>query len=254
MPTLLMTLLAIVLTVPLAAVEITALAGAAIQGPLLDMATTFQQQSGHTVKVEFDTTPNIVKRLAGGGGADILIATSAAVEQAVADGRAVASTRTALGRIGIGVAVSRGATRPDVSTVDALTAAILKADAVLTSQGASGAYVTKMLGDLGLMEQIKGKVVVVPSGVALMDRLGTSRNEIGFTMVSEVMYGEAHGGGVLAGALPRQIQNFTGYDAAVMTASTQQDVARQFVRLLTSPAARKLLTASGWEVPGVRAQ
>jgi molybdate transport system substrate-binding protein len=239
---------------PAAAVEISTLAGAAVQGPLLAVAESFRQQTGHTVKVEFDTVPNISRRIASGATADVLIGTSGAVDQAIKDGRAVANSRAALGRIGVGVAVSRGATRPDVSTVDALKAAILGAAAVVTSQGTSGIYVMKMLGDLGVLEQVETRTVQVPSGVAVMERLGTSRNEIGFTMISEVMYGEAHGGGILVGPLPRAIQNFTGYDAAIMTASTQQDVARQFIRALTSAPARKLFSANGFEVPGVRAQ
>jgi molybdate transport system substrate-binding protein len=250
-------LLAAVLTLavmPLAAAEITTLAGAAVQGPLLDTAKAFQQQTGHEVKVAFDTTPNIVQRLGAGETPDVLIATTAAVQQAIKEGKAIANTHASLGRIGVGVAVSRGAAKPDVSTVEALEAALLKADGVVTSQGTSGLYVMKMLAGLSVWGQIKAKTTQVSSGVAVMERLGKSKNEIGFTMLSEIMYGEAHGGGNTVGPLPRMLQNFTGYDAAVMTASKQPDVARQFIRALTAPAARKLLVGNGWEVPGVRAQ
>jgi molybdate transport system substrate-binding protein len=250
----LIALLMLVLAVPAAAVEITAMAGAAVQVPLLAMAKTFQEQRGHSVTVEFDTVPNIVRRMAAGTTMDVFVGTAAAVEQAIKDGRAIANTRTTLGRIGIGVGVSRSSPKPDISTVDALKAAILRADAVVTSQGTSGTYVMKMLADLGVMDQIKAKTTQVGSGVAVMERLGKSHNEIGFTMISEVMYGEAHGGGILVGLLPRQIQNFTGYDAVVMTASVQQEVAREFVRTLATAPARKLFIASGWEVPAVRAQ
>lgn len=242
-------------SLPLAAAEVSTLAGAAVQGPLLEMAKAFQQQTGHEVKVEFDTTPNIVKRLgAGTVSADVIIATRQAVDQAIEEGRAVATTRTSVGRIGIGVAVSKGAAKPDISTPDALKAAILKADAVITSQGTSGAYVAKMLADLGVAEQIKAKTVQVAGGGAVMERLGKSKNEIGFTMLSEVIYGEAHDGGTLVGPLPRMIQNLTGYDAVVTTNAKSAEEARLFLRTLASPAGRKLLVANGWEVPGVRAQ
>src|SRR5215213_119378 len=147
-----------IVSMPLAAAEISTLAGAAVQGPLLEMAKTFQEQTGHVVKVEFDTTPNIVRRRgAGDVGADVIVATRAAIDQAIMDGRAMAATRVSLSRIGIAVAVSKGAAKPDISTPDALKAAILKADAVITSQGTSGTYVTKLLADLGVAEQIKGK-------------------------------------------------------------------------------------------------
>src|SRR5262245_57895894 len=140
--------LVLAMAVPLAAAEVSTLAGAAVTGPLLETAKVFQQQTGHEIKVQFDTVPNILKRLGSGESADVLIATAAGVDQAIKDGRAVAETRTALGRIGVGVAVSLGAAKPDVSSPEALKAAILRADGVVTSQGTSGTYVLKMLGDL----------------------------------------------------------------------------------------------------------
>jgi molybdate transport system substrate-binding protein len=249
------TLLALLLvtTAPLAAVDIPTLAGAAVTGPLLEMAKAFQQRTGHQVKVQFDTVPNIMRRLMPDS-ADVLIATAAGVDQAIKDGKANGATRVALGRVGIGVAVSRGAAKPDISNVDALKAAIIKADAVVTSQGTSGTYVLKMLTDLGVADQVKAKTVQVPSGVAVMDRLGKNPNEIGFTMISEVMYGEAHGGGTLVGPLPAGIQNYTSYEAVVLTGAKAPEQAREFVRTLTSRESRKLFTASGWQVPDIFAQ
>jgi molybdate transport system substrate-binding protein len=68
-----------------------------------------------------------------------------------------------------------------------------------------------------------------------------------------VMYGEAHGGGTLVGPLPAAIQNYTGYDAVMLSGSKQPDVARQFLAALRTPAARTLMMANGWDVPTVSA-
>ena len=84
------------------------------------------------------TSPNITKRLAVGEMPDVLVAQSSTVDQMIKDGRAIAATRKTIGRIGVGVAASRGGRRPDISTVDALKASLLQADAVVYSQGASG--------------------------------------------------------------------------------------------------------------------
>jgi molybdate transport system substrate-binding protein len=248
----------VALALPLSAAELTTIAGAAVQAPLLEMAKAFQQQTGHVVTVEFDTVPNIMRRLGAGDvaatSADVIIGTNAAIDQAIADRRVDARTRVPLGRIGIGVAVSKGSAKPDISTVEALRAAILNADGVVTSQGTSGTYVVKMLADLGLADQIRAKTRQVGSGVDVMTRLGTSRNEIGFTQMSEVLHGEANGGGALVGPLPAGVQNFTTYEAAVATTAKSPTEARQFVRTLGSPAARKLFVAAGWQVSDVRAQ
>ena len=174
---------------PLSAAEIATIAGAAAQEPLIAMAKAFEQQTGHAVKIRFDTVPNLARQIAAGdpaASADVFVGSAAAVEQAIKDGKANGTARMPLGRIGIGVAVSRGAAKPDVSSVDALKAALMKADAVVTSQGTSGGVVMKMLADIGIYEQIKQKTRQVGSGVAVMEQLGKSKNEIGFTMISEV--------------------------------------------------------------------
>jgi molybdate transport system substrate-binding protein len=245
-----LTAVCVAMAVPaLAAAQISTLAGAAAQEPLIEVARAFKQQTGHEVRVEFDTVPNITRRLAAGEATDVFVGTTAAVDQAIKDGRADAATRAPLGRIGVGVAISRGGTKPDVATVDALKAALARADTILVSRGTSGAYVQKMLGDLGVMASMKGKIVEVASGVAVMDRLGTSRNEIGFTMVSEIMYGQAHGGGTFVAPLPDTLQNYTQYEAVVMSRARTPDEARAFVRALATPAARKLFAATGWQGP-----
>lgn len=237
---------------PGVAAEISALAAAAVQGPLVVLLESFKKDAGHSVTVQFDTVPNIGRRLAAGETADVVIATAAGVDQVIAGGKGVADTRLTIGRIGIGVSVSRGR-RADVSTVEALKGSILQADTVLVSQGTSGVYIRKMLADMGILDQITPKIAEVPSGVALMERLGAAgKNEIGFTAISEGKRGEAAGGGTLVGPLPASIQNFTEYQAVVTTASREPAAARQFVRTLGSDAARQLLVENGWDVQEVR--
>jgi ABC-type molybdate transport system substrate-binding protein len=93
----------------------------------------------------------------------------------------------------------------------------------------------------------KGKVAQLPTGGDVMQRIGAShRTEIGFTMVSEIKLGEAHGG-KLVGPLPAAVRTYTAYDVIVMSAAHAPDAARAFVRAITTPAAKKVLAASGWE-------
>ena len=190
---------------PVAAAELATLATAAAQGPIQALEKAYQQ-TGQAVRVQFDTSPNITKRLAGGETPDVLVAQASTVEQMIKEGRAIAASRTPLGRIGVGVAMSRGAQRPDISSVDALKASLMRADAVVYSRGASGLLVEQMLRTIGVADQIAAKVVQLPTGGDVMQRLGAARgNEIGFTMVSEIKLGESHGGS-LVGPLPAAVQ------------------------------------------------
>ncbi len=229
-----------------AAAELAVLATAAAQGPVQALDKAFQQPN-RAAKVQFDTSPNIAKRLAAGETPDVLIAQAATVDQLIKDGRALAATRTPVGRIGVGVGIGRGGRRPDISTVDALKAALLQADAVVYSRGASGLLVEQLLRKIGVAEQISSKVVQLPTGDDVMQRLGMAKgNQIGFTMVSEIKLGEAHGGSFV-GPLPAAVQTYTAYDAVVMSGSTAPDAARAVVHALATPAARQVFTAAGWE-------
>jgi len=242
----LFSLLAAAAAVPLAAADINTLATAAAQGPLqaLDKAV---QQPGHAVKITFETSPNIAKRLGAGENPDVLVAQTSAVDQMVKEGRAVAATRTSIGRIGVGVAMGKGASRPDISSADSLKASLLKADAVVYSQGASGLLVQQMLEKIGVADQIKAKVVQLPTGNDVMKRLGTGTgNQVGFTMVSEIKLGESYGGS-LVGPLPAAVQTYTSYEAVVMSKTADPEAARGVVRAMTSAEARKVFAAAGWE-------
>lgn len=232
--------------VRVAAAELSVLATAAAQGPVQALDKALQQPK-QAAKVQFDTSPNIAKRLAAGETPDVLIAQAATVDQLIKDGRALAATRTPVGRIGVGVGIGRGGRRPDISTVDALKAALLQADAVVYSRGASGLLVEQLLRKIGVAEQISSKVVQLPTGDDVMQRLGMAKgNQIGFTMVSEIKLGETHGGSFV-GPLPAAVQTYTAYDAVVMSGSTAPDAARAVVHALATPAARQVFTAAGWE-------
>jgi molybdate transport system substrate-binding protein len=115
------------------------------------------------------------------------------------------------------------------------------------SRGASGLLVEEMLRKIGVADQIKTKVVQLPTGGDVMQRLGTGTgNQIGFTMVSEIKLGESHGGS-LVGPLPAAIQTYTPYEAVVMTKAAAPDAARAFIAAITTPAARQVFAAAGWE-------
>lgn len=236
---------------PRQAGTVSVLATNAIVGPLTAIADEHTQQTGQQVNVEFDTSTSINRRFAAGtlSAVNILVAANATIDRTIEGGKALADTRVRLGKVGVGVAVRRGGPRPDVTTVDGLKAAILKADAVVYSQGASGVYVHTMLQKLGLMEQLKNRAVQLATGADMIERVQKSRgHEIGMTQISEIIRAveETKGAVVLVGPLPASIQNYTIFDAVVMSAPGPE-AARAFMRRLAAPATRKLLAANGWE-------
>ena len=224
----------------------------AIVGPLTTIVEENNKGKGPQVTVEFDTSPSINRRFAAGtiSGVHVLVAATGTVDQAVKTGKAIADSRVRVGRVGVGVAIRRGGPRPDISSVDALKASLLKADAIVYSQGTSGVYVVQLLEKLGIAAQVKAKAVQLATGADMIERVEKSRgNEIGMTQISEILRSaeETKGAIVYAGPLPSSIQNYTMFDAVVLSGTPNADAARAFVKSLTAPAARKLLAANAWE-------
>lgn len=226
--------------------ELSVLASGAVQGAIAALQPALAGE-GLRPSIQFETSQTIARRLAAGDTPDVLIAQAAAIDQAVADGKAIAATRASIGRIGIGVAVAAGAASPDVSTVAALASAVSAADLIVVSRGASGAHVETALAAMPLARPLDGRVVREPRGDDVMKKLAASGGRaIGFTMISEIKFGESHGARYVA-PLPAAIQTYTPYDVVVMTGSREQEAARAFVRAITTPQAREIFARNGWE-------
>lgn len=237
----------LVSTTPRAAGDVSVLASGSTEGALRRLAPTLP--GGARVTYQFETSQAIARRLAARNVSDVLIAQAAMIDQAIKDGLAIADTRAAIGRIGIGVAVPDGGAAPNVATADALKAAITAADLVVVSQGASGAYVEKAFADLGVADRIAGKLAREPRGDDVMKRLAASGGRaIGFTMISEIKYGERHGARYV-GPLPPPLQTYTAYDVVVTSAARDRGAARAYVQALRQKAARATFLSFGWEMP-----
>jgi molybdate transport system substrate-binding protein len=72
----------------------------------------------------------LVDALADGAGADIVILTREAIDHLIGQRKAVAGSCVGLARSGIGIAVRKGARKPDISSPDALKRALLAAKSV----------------------------------------------------------------------------------------------------------------------------
>src|SRR5438876_1129216 len=92
------------------AAEIRVLSAGAVEPGLRAAAAAFKKQSGHDVRITFNTAPEIRKRIAGGDSFDVVIAPPAALDEFAGAGKLTAE-RVALGRVGQGVAVRAAAAR-----------------------------------------------------------------------------------------------------------------------------------------------
>jgi len=227
--------------------ELGVLSAGAVKSGVAQVAKEFERASGTRVTVEFNTAPELRKRIAAGEAADVVVAPPAAMDEFQKLGKIDAGTRGFVGRSRMGVVVHAGAPAPDVSDTAAFRRTLAAATAVIYNKASSGIYSAKLMEKLGLDQELGAKIVVVDTGSAVMKTVEQKGpGAVGLAQISEVMVMIAKGCRVkLAAPLPDEIQNVTSYDAAATASSASPDAARRLARQLTSDAARKVFAATG---------
>jgi len=226
--------------------EITVLSGGAIEPGLHAAVSAFEKETGHHVKITFNTTPQMVKRVSAGERFDVVIAPPAAIEGFAKEAK-VESERVSVGRVGLGVAVRPGAPAPDISSADALKRSVLEAESLVFNRASTGIYFENLLKKMGIYEQVEAKTTRYPDGASVMEHaLKGKGREIAFGPITEILlYKEK--GLRLIGPLPADVQNYTSYIAVPMSGGANSALARNLVQFLGSPAGKKLFVAAGIE-------
>src|SRR5882672_3733526 len=88
--------------------EISVLSAGAVEPGLAKAAEQFRRDTGHPVKIQYGTAPQLAKRLADGEKADILIAPPGVIDAQVKAGKVSAQGGAPVGRVGVGVVVRSG--------------------------------------------------------------------------------------------------------------------------------------------------
>jgi molybdate transport system substrate-binding protein len=228
------------------AAEIKLLASAAIREAYLELIPEFEKTTGNKVIAQWAGTPDIQKRIAGGEAADVVILGSSGADELIRQGKLVAGSRANFVKSGIGVAVRDGAPRPDISSADAVKAAVLAAKSVAYSAGASGAYIVTLFQRMGIADEVKAKTATVKPGEPVGVVIARGDAELGFQQVSELV---PVPGIQYVGPLPAEIQNITVFSGGVHSGAAEADAAAALVKFLTAPAAIPIITKHNLE-PG----
>jgi molybdate transport system substrate-binding protein len=226
--------------------EITVLSAGAVEPGLRPASVAFEKRTGHAVTISFAPAPQIRTRINGGEMWDVVIAPPAVLDEFAKAGK-IENERITLGRVGIGVAVRAGAPVPDISSVEALKLSVLAAESVVFTRGSSGVYFEALLKKMGLYERVEGKITRYEDGASAIGHVLKGKGkEVSFGQLTEIrLYLDK--GLRLVGPLPAEVQNYTSYAGVPMTARTNAEVARAFVRYLGTPDGQAMFAAAGIE-------
>ncbi len=228
------------------AAEITVLSGGAIEPGLHAAAVAFEKASGHKVKITFNTTPQMQKRIAAGETFDVAIAPPAATGGFAKAGK-VDAGGIDVGRVGSGVTIRPDAPVPAITSADDVRKAVLEADSIVFNRASTGLYFENLLKKWGIYEQVEAKAARYATGAQVMEHVLKGKGkEIGFGAITEILLYKEKGLRYV-GPLPPEIQNYTSYTASVMSAGTQKEAAQALVNFLGGPAGKPLFVAAGIE-------
>jgi len=121
-----LTLLGLSVT-PLSATELRVYSGGAPQETLKLLAPEFEKTTGHRVAFTFAVVAAIQQRLEAGEKADVVLLPAPLIDALEKAGKIRPDSRSRLARVGIAVVVRAGAPKPDVSTPEAVRAALMQA-------------------------------------------------------------------------------------------------------------------------------
>jgi len=227
------------------AAELVVVSGQGATPGVKELAAAFARMSGHKVTVVQEAGAALDRRLSNGP-ADLIAGSPDQIDDLVKKGKVVSGTTTPFALAGLGVSVRAGAPKPDISTVEAYKAALLAAKSIGYSRGCSGTNAAEGIEKLGLTEQLKGKTVLTNGG-PVVEYLAKGDFEIGIQQTN-IMVGAP--GTDYVGPLPPEIMEYGHIGVGLLTASKQPELARDFIKFMTSPEAAPLLRKSTMEPPG----
>ena len=151
--------------------EVTLIAPGGIRAAIEQLIPAFEKKTGIKVKPTFGSGLGTKKQVASGEPFDVPIV-QPPYPEVLASGNVVAASAKPLASISIGVAVKKGAPKPDISTPEAVKKMLLAAKSVAYPNPAGGAAAgvafDATLKQLGIAEQMEPKLKRAQGGAGAM--------------------------------------------------------------------------------------
>jgi molybdate transport system substrate-binding protein len=215
----------------------------ALKGAVESLAARYLAATATRIDADFAPTVGLLKRLREGEKADVLILTREGLDELIAEGAVVASTRVDLARSYVGLAVKAGQPHPDIATEAAFKKTLLLARSIAYSRiGASGIYFAELIQRLGIAAEINARATITSGFTA--ERLVTGEADIAVQQLSEL---KQVAGVELVGPIPLHLQTPAVFTAGRMTASAHAQAADALLKYLASKEVAPVLKEAGLE-------
>jgi len=232
---------------PAGAAELNIVAAGAVRGIIASMIDDYSRQSGLKFNLTVGPTGQLRDAIASGKPTDLVIVSAPLMAEMEDSGRIAPGSRIDLGRVGLGVVVREGTPSPDISTPEAVKAALIKANTIAYTDpklgGTSVEQLMKFAESAGIKDEVIRKGVISTGGNDAAARVAEGKADIAVVPITDIHAKEAK----LVGPLPEPIQLWTVYAAAIPNSSTDPAAARAFVAAMTAPAMQDRWVKAGWQ-------
>ena len=224
---------------PAQAGEIKVFCTQALRTSLQELGPRFEKATGHTVVIDVAPSGQLVKRLANGEPADLIIANADNIDALIKADK-VSGPRIHIARAQVGLSIKAGTPRPDISTPEAVKRALLDAKAVAYSAGGlSGNNFEFAMNKLGILDEVKKKAI---SGSPAAKFVVSGEADIAVQQISELIAVE---GSELLGPLPAELDQVTQFSMGAVTRNNAPDIVKAMLTYLQSPEAQAVIKSKG---------
>lgn len=233
--------------------KLTVIGQATTAGALDRLVPQFEKRSGDTVQMMLGNPGVTLDRIHKDPTVDVVIVASALLGTLQKEAAVEDSTRVALGRTRIGMAIAAGAKRPVFRDAASFTAFLhsVKTIGLVDPKGGSGTSppFIQAVAALGLAAEIAPKYRFYQgAGEQVADAIARGEVEAGATAVPELVPNK---GVQVIGPVPADVLDWSSTTSALVGShALNPKEAREFLVFLKSPAATKAFMAIGLSPPG----
>lgn len=216
--------------------ELTLITSGSAREVIQQIVPGFESKTGYKVKLVYGTSRDIRQQVAKGDAFDVSILQEP-LDEVMASGNVVVSSKTPLASVAVGLAVKKGTPIPDISTPEAVKRMLLAAKSIAYPDPANGAAAGITFEDamkrLGIMEQMRPKIKLVPTGTLALQMAARGEVEVGLTFRSEMR----DPGTDIVGSLSPEICAPTYLFGLLSSHAKDPAAAKALLDYLSSPAA-----------------
>ena len=238
-------MIALALSSVASAAEIKVFCTNGVKAVVEELVPRFEQASGDKIVLQFEPSTQLRKRIDAGEPFDLVIMTTALVDDEIKAGKLSNDGRTFIARSGLGVSIRAGAKKPNIATVDNFKRALLDADSItFAQQGASAQPFEVLVAKLGITSQVRPKYNLRNTAAEVGDAVASGIVTLGIAPVSEILPVR---GVDLVGPFPKEVQSYVEMTGTVGAGAKQKDEAKKLLAFLVAPANLPVFTAKGMQ-------